>query len=215
MDYKSVFLPCLLIAQLWATPAEAAIILSVAPSASTFNIGDSGFIDVMIHSDSADALDSYLIGLNLTGGPGVVFSSPQSEAFLSDGNYVFFGRSSSVINGFPATTVGGGGSNVTVGDLTEDPMSPPNPLPFVLPGASSPSLLTRLEFDVVGAGSFSVHIDPSSTFSDVDFNDFSFSSTGGSFTAVPEPASVVFLGIGTVGVGLLRRRRRLKNASSE
>ena len=74
MKYKVILLGCWMLSRVLPAPAEADIILSVTPSAANYNVGDSGFVDVMIFSNSSDALDSFLFGLNITGGPGAVFS---------------------------------------------------------------------------------------------------------------------------------------------
>jgi hypothetical protein len=192
--------------------AIADLAITLTPSSPSFVEGSSGYVDVFVSSNSSDALDSFLFGLNITGGPGAVFSNTQSEAFLTDSNYVFFNRSASVNQVLPATSVGGGGSTISVGDVSYDTASlpfPGDPLPFTLPGSGSPSLLARLEFDAIAPGTFNVDIDLGSSFSDVNFNNFSFSSTGSSFTvtAVPEPSSIggaVALALG----GYLRRRKR-------
>lgn len=201
--------------------AHADIALSITPSAASYNIGDSGFLDVMISSNSSDALDSFLFGLNITGGPGAVFSAVQSEAFLTNPNYVFFNRSANVNLPLPATTVSGGGSTIDVGDVSYDTVSlpfPGDPLPFILPGAGLPALLARIEFDAVSAGVFNVGFDPASSFSDEFFNNFTFTSTGANFTvnaaAVPEPASIMLACVTGLAAGAMRFRRRRKVASN-
>ena len=202
----------------FSTPkTRADFVISLIPSAANFTAGESGHVDVMIYSTAGDALDSFLFGLNISGGPGVIFRDPQSDSFLSLGNYVFAGRSSNVFNSLPATLVGSGGSSITVGDITYDPGSlpPGDPLPFVVPGSATPSLLARIEFETLGVGNFQIDVDPSSTFSDVDFNNFDFSSSGASFTvsAVPEPSSFVLLTVALGGAGTyFRRRKRLQQS---
>ena len=176
MKLKNLFFIALLVLT-WsrARTAQADLVLSVTPSAATYNAGDTGFLDVMIYSDAADALDSFLFGLNITGGAGAVFSAVQTEAFLTDPNYVFFNRSANVNVPLPATTVGG--STISVADVSYDTGSlplPGDPLPLVLPGIGAPLLLARVEFDAVSAGVFNVDIDPGSTFSDVGFSNFDF-----------------------------------------
>ena len=216
MKLKTHFSITLLVLTLFGTrTTQADLVLSVTPSAATYNAGDSGFLDVMIYSDAADALDSFLFGLNITGGAGAVFSAVQTEAFLTDPTYVFFNRSANVNQALPATNVGGGGSTISVADVSYDTGSlplPGDPLPLVLPGIGAPLLLARVEFDAVSAGVFNVDIDPGSTFSDVGFNNFNFTSTGGSFTvnaaAVPEPASIMLACVTGLAAGAMRYRRR-------
>ena len=187
---------------------RADIILTVVPSSGSFVEGSSGSIDVMISSNSSVALDAYLFDLNITGGSGAVFGL-QSDAFLTNSNYVFFGRSANVANSLAASTISGGGSIAALADNSYDFASLPLPgdsLPFALSGA--PRLLARLEFNAIGAGAFNVNIDPASTFQDAAFNDFAFTSTGGSFsvTAVPEPSSMALVGL--IGAGSYVYRRR-------
>jgi len=188
---------------------RADIILTVVPSSAIFEVGNSGFIDVMISSTSSDALDGYLFDLNITGGSGAVFGV-QSDAFLANSNYVFFGRSANFANSLAASTISGGGSDAKVGDASYDfaSLPPGDSLPFTLSGSSR--LLARLEFNAIGAGVFNVNIDSAtSTFSDAAFNNFAFTSTGGSFniTAVPEPSSMVLVGL--IGFGSLMYRRKI------
>lgn len=222
MKLKNLFSIALLVLT-WsgARTAQADLVLSVTPSAATYNAGDTGFLDVMIYSDAADALDSFLFGLNITGGAGAVFSAVQTEAFLTDPNYVFFNRSANVNQALPATSVGGGGSTISVADVSYDTGSlplPGDPLPIVLPGIGAPLLLARVEFDAVSAGVYNVAIDGGSTFSDVGFNNFAFTSTGGSFTvnaaAVPEPASIMLACVTGLAAGAVRYRRRRINANA-
>jgi len=188
---------------------QAGVILTVVPSSASFVEGSSGFIDVMISSNSSDALDGYLFDLNITGGSGAVFGV-QSDAFLTNSNYVFFGRSANVANTLAASTISGGGSIATLADNSWDftSLPPGDPLPFTLSGSSR--LLARLEFNANGAGVFNVNIDSAtSTFSDAAFSTFAFTSTGGSFTitAVPEPSSMVLVGL--IGFGGLMCRRKI------
>ncbi len=223
MSYKSILTAALIFLTCSGSrTVNADLALSMTPNAASYNVGDTGFIDVLISSNSADALDSYLYGLNITGGTGVVFSDPQSEAFLSDGNYVFFGRSSNVNIPLPATAVSGGGSTISVGDVSYDPASlpfPGDPLPFVLPGAGLPALLARIEFEAVSAGVFNVDFDPGSTFSDVAFANFNFTSAGTSITvnaaAVPEPGTITLVCVTGLAAGIMKYRRRRRMVSSE
>lgn len=211
MIKKCVWL-VLMFALLNASSIQAAVVLTVVPSASSFNVGDTGFVDVLIHSDSGDALDSYLASATITGGPGALFAAPGavSEPYLSDSSYVFFNRSANVANNLNAITAGG--ATAVFGDVSYDFGSAPpgDPLPLVLPGAGAPRLLARLAFNAVSEGSFTVNIDPTSSFigAPPTFDDFAFSSTPGSFsiTAVPEPSSMALVGLIGAGSYLYRRR---------
>ena len=199
--------------------ADADIIVSVTPSAASYNVGDNGFLDVMISSNSSDALDSFFFGLNISGGPGVVFAGSQTEAFLTDPDYVFLNRSANVNQLLLATSTGSGGSTISVGDVSYDTtsMPPGDSLPFVLPGVGFPALIARIEFNTISAGAFSVDVDPSSSFSDFALNEFDFTSTGASFNvssvAVPEPGTLTLLCVSGVIAGVMKRRRIKANAT--
>ena len=202
----------LVFALLDAASTKAAVVLSVVPSASSFNVGDTGFLDVLIHSDSGDALDSYLASASISGGAGAVFATPGAapEPYLADSNYVFFNRSANVANNL--NTITSGGTTAVFGDVSYDFGSAPpgDPLPFVLPGAGAPRLLARLAFNAVSAGNFTVNIDPTSSFvgAPPTFDDFAFSSAPGNFsiTAVPEPSSMSLVGLIGAASYLYRRR---------
>lgn len=212
MNSRTLFLLAIILLMLCgARSANAAIMITATPSAASYEVGDSGVLNLLIYSDSSDELDSYFYGLNITGG-GVVFTDPQSEDFLTNGDYVFSGRSANFLNTWPATLVGGGGSTITVGDNTGNPASPVTPLPIALPGIGSPKMLAQLEFEAISAGLVEFDFDPFSTFFDQSFNDFALTATGTSITvnasAVPEPASILILSVACVGAGWTHRRRK-------
>lgn len=192
--------------------ARAGLVLNVIPSSGSYVEGSTGTADVLIYSNSSDQLDSFLVTLNVGGGSGVTFASPQPEAFLSDAAYVFNGRSANIAFSSPATVVSNAGSTVTLGDVSYDFVSPPNANPRTIPGSANPLLLGRFEFLAGAPGNYNLTIDPSSSFSDVGFNTFSFSSTGGSFivTAVPEPSSLALVTICTASAFWMRRRKQLR-----
>lgn len=198
---------------------RAALVITLNPSSSTYFVGDVGTIDVMVHSNNApnDLLDSYLFSLNVTGGAGVTFVAPQSEAYLTDPNYVFSGRSANIAFSLPATSLSNAGTTLTAADVSYDftPATLGAPLPRVIPNAAAPLLLGRFAFSAGAVGNYSISFDPSSSFSDVNFNTFSYPNPAAasfSVTAVPEPSSLALLAV-TASVVLGARAWRRKFSS--
>jgi hypothetical protein len=201
-----------------AQPASAALVITIEPSSTSLVEGQSGTIDILAYSTNSpnDLLDSFLLGVNITGGTGIVFRNPQSEAFLSDPNYVFFNRSSNVAESM-TSFVSLAGDEATIGDVSYNFTSQPagDSHPFAIPSLGSPSLLARLQFDAISPGTFNFSIDSASSFSDENFDLFDFSATGASFTvtAVPEPSSLAVLLVAAAGSGALQLRRKRLAAS--
>lgn len=202
--------------------AQATIVLTVQPSSASYMVGDVGFIDVMVHSTSSDALDSFAAQVSIAGGLGAQFASPgmAPEAYLSDLDYVFFQRSANFELGVPAiASTSLDGLSTSFADFTFDTGSAPpgDPLPVTLPDSTTPLLLARLQFTAVGAGNFTVDVDPSptSSFFDGAATEFDFTSTPGAFsiTAVPEPSSIALVGLVGVG-GYFYRRRSAKRTTT-
>lgn len=191
-----------------ASLANAGLILSVEPSASDFLVGQTGSLNVFVYSDAADEVDSFLFDLNITGGTGVAFTDPQSESYLTDSDYVFFDRSLSEQFSLPTTMVSNNGATLTMTDVSSNPTTG-LAFPKLIPDSTNPLLLGSFTFDANAIGSYTVALAPSSSFSDSNFNLIPYSVAGGSFnvSAVPEPSSLVLLGLGAAGFGLMRRRR--------
>lgn len=189
---------------------HAALVVSITPSAQEYLEGDVGQLDVHVSSDSADELDSFLFDLDIAGGAGVEFERPQSEAFLSDSDYVFFERSLNVNLGLPATLVSEGNSKLTMTDVSANP-SDGTPFPRLIPDASNPLLLGQFSFRAAGAGQYDVRLNQgTSSFSDVNFATFDFSPASATFSvsAVPEPSGLLGLS-SAVALLWMRRRRKL------
>jgi hypothetical protein len=216
---------------LWLTvfgcgPAvEAGIIVSFGASVPDPMIaGSSGIVDVFVRTDSGnETLDGFnvRVGLTPTGvSPvgGLVFSVAQSEAQLSDTDYVFFGISLSQNTSTTIGAVSGGGSVYTGFDASDDGTGipfPGNPESMIL--TTTDRLLYRLDLTAVAAGTYAIDVSPGETLFLADQFDegtaITFSSTPTTLTvngaaAVPEPASMAFLMVTCTAVALRRRFRR-------
>lgn len=193
---------------------RADLVINTVSSAANYNVGDTGSVSVFVHSTNApnDALDSFLFDLNISGG-GVTFSIPQSESFLTNSNYVFYQRSANIALSLPATSVSNAGATLTLADVSYDLTPGPtlgNPMPRTILGANSPFLLGTFTFTANAVGNYSIGLDPSSSFSDVNFNTFGYTASSANFSvsAVPEPSSFVLASLTAAGCLLARRRRK-------
>ena len=194
---------------------RADLVINTVSSAANYNVGDTGSVSVFVHSTNApnDALDSFLFDLNISGGSGVTFSIPQSESFLTNNNYVFFQRSANIALSLPATSVSNAGATLTMADVSYDLTPGPtlgNLLPRTILDANSPFLLGTFTFTANAVGNYSIGLDPSSSFSDVNFNTFNYSANPANFSvsAVPEPSSFLMASLTAAGCLLARRRRK-------
>lgn len=205
----------------FANNCDAGLIISFHPSTpDPLFVGSSGTIDVMIHSNTGDVLDAFLVDIAITpiGGPlgGLQFSPSQNDSQLSDLNYVFYGKSLSQTTG---TIIGATASpfdTYSGSDFSDDGTG----MPF--PGLPSPTtlgltdlLLFRLDLTAFTAGTYSIDLKPSSEFADDMFAPLSFNSTPQTITvngvaAVPEPGTLGILSL-VAAAGVIRRvRRRLQ-----
>jgi hypothetical protein len=206
-----------------SSAAVGSIILSFgASSPSPLVAGSSGTIDVLIESDASDSLDFFQVDVTLTPvGPspigGVKFAVTQSDAQLTDPDYVFFGNSLSQNTLTDVGTVDGAGAVFSAFDATDDGSGPPpvpglpNPVTLLL---NTTYLLFRLDLVAFAAGTYEIDVvvDPGITgFIDENLNELSTSSTAGTITVtgsatpVPEPSSAVLLSL-ACACGLLGRR---------
>lgn len=195
--------------------ASAGVMLSFAPSLpSPLSVGSSGTIDVLIHSNASDVLDSFQVSVTLAPvGPspagGVKFSASQLDPQLTETNYVFFGNSLSKNLPQPVGGVNAAGDLFAGYDATFDFV------PVSLTGTDQ--LLFRLHLDAFAAGTYQIDIRASLSLFATDQLDplntpLAFSSTPGTITveaaaaAVPEPSSAVILGL-ACGCGCFFRRK--------
>lgn len=201
--------------------SSAAIMLSFATSSpSPLVAGSSGTLDVLIHSNASDVLDSFLVEFTLTPlglspAGGVTFSPPamQQDAQLTDLTYVFHGNSLSFETSQSVGTVIGDDTYIGY-DATFDF------IPVTLSGTDQ--LLFRLNLEGVAAGSYSIEVlsaeflrdqlladpmDPGYPDNLVPFTSTSGTITVASATAVPEPSSAALLGV-AIAIGLIHRERK-------
>jgi hypothetical protein len=188
-------------------------------SAADVNLlpGQTATMDFTVTSDSAYTLTDFglEVAISPIGSPtaALQFTTSQPDPF-GNANYVFFGQSSDQMLGLPfwGVPTGTPPNDVTGGDASS--------VGGTSIGASTVSYLVSVQFFVpVGAtpgDQFLISLVTSSgnTFFDGTFADgsplaFSPTLVGGlvTVTAVPEPASMVLLGLGVIGVGAFAVRR--------
>jgi len=196
-------------ALLHAPSASAGLVVTLTPSATLINVGQNAFIDVSITSDDlTDSLDGFFANLSITGGSGLAFVDPQSESFLADSSYVFFGRSGNVIQSSLATVVNSP-TSIGFSDFSDDGANAPSPRTL-----DSTFLLARIDFTGVSAGTFGIEFGTASSFTRDGLSQISFTGPSSiTVTAVPEPSSLVLAGIAGVGAVMAKRRRRKVAAS--
>lgn len=197
--------------------------VTVTVSDGAIQAGGTTTVDVLITSDDLpnDVLHQFDVDLsinqdNATAGTQLIFVNPQSEAFLVDPRYVFFGEngntgSDAVFNNATATTVGPQ-TELNVLDFAVDAIG--DDTEYVI-GDSTILLQLDLTHDV-GAVSpaltvgntFDISIDPFSIFEDLNML-ITPALNSGTITvvAIPEPSSALML-LGIVGGPMLFRRRR-------
>lgn len=205
---------------LHSTVASAGILISMQNTTIT----GSGFVDVMISSTATvgapDILDSFSAKLVLTpvGGAasgGLQFATPQSDAQLGLGNYVFAGNSLTPAPLGSVTTTTGTNDTYTFGDATVTGTG------ISLNSSQPPLLLARVDLSVLSASAgsqytltvandtFTEFLD--TTFTQLTIDPATFNATTitiGGFSAVPEPSGwVLSLGFCSLLVGLKLRRR--------
>jgi hypothetical protein len=171
--------------------------LFVSIDSKTIATGSSGYVDVTIRSDSADALAQFGFEFRIsTLTPTQLdFVSPQSDAQLTDGAYMFAGDSLAADAGISVgsvTTVVVPNDTYLGGDATLSGLEVPVP--------ALPALLVRLELTTLTSlaptigDQFLVELvrGPNTFFQDSEFSDLPFSSTSGTVTigAIPEPSSL-------------------------
>jgi len=170
--------------------ARAIPIVSVNPSSTSVNPGDSFSLDIGI----SDVTDLFAYQFELSFDPTLLAATSLSEgAFLPTGGFTFFipgaidntsgtvGLTLDTLFFAPAGVTGSG----SLASLTFDAL--------LVGGASTVSLSNVILLDSLGAAI------TSSTENGI--------VNVGSSTPVPEPSTIVLLGIGLVGIGIARMRK--------
>lgn len=211
------FRPCLVFAAALACSpmAEGAVIVTFGISVpDPMLVLTGGYVDVFVRSNipAGELLDGYQVGVTIApggGSPGpsggLIFSTTQAEAELTNPAYVFFGNSFDTNNAIPVGTVTGGGSGYIGSDFTD------NFIPVTLPNTNR--LLYRLNLSAVSPGTYTISVNTGVTsFFTNQLNPVGtpipFSSVSSGMTVVPEPASTAFLLVTLGGIALRRRVSR-------
>jgi len=202
-----------------AVPVQAGLMVTIGNT--SIPVGQTSSVDVLLSSDSSnDVLWAFGLELEITTASGRLLEFVQTggvppDTQLSDSNYVFASTGSAAIDAPPFGAVG---PNTTYSglDISNDPLGVSGPFSNLLLVRLD---LTTLTGNAAQAGDvFSISLvtaNGGTFFWDADFNDIPLSSnvgevtiTGRSTPVVPEPASVVLLLSGLVGIAFRRNRRR-------
>jgi hypothetical protein len=219
---RAVVLAAGLLASLLAVSARAGIFVDIG--SPTLSVGGTGYVDVMISSDTpgGDNLSAYGFDFRITtAGPtrlefvSIGVDHHQLDPQLTDSRYVFFGNSTDQQLGF---SVG------AVNDLAVPPNSQyvggdSTYLGNTITLTSTPQLLARLAVTAnttlapQQGDTFTVSLDGGSStfFLDGASAPITVSSTNSGTVTVPEPGTLISLGSGLVaalGYWLVRVRRR-------
>jgi hypothetical protein len=180
----------------FAIPARADFVVSIG--SATIPQGGTGTIDIDLTStasaSSPDLLNNYAFTLQITGPHQLQFSTTQSFAYLSNGNYVFFGDSSNQMTASPGGTVT---TTVYAHDTFIGTDSTGSGNPVSLTSGNTPVLLATLTLNaaITNVGDvYSVKLVPPSGNGSMEssigtfFDNFNF-DTGTETSAVPFTSS--------------------------
>jgi hypothetical protein len=172
-------------AALMSTPALAGgAVLSTAAVPDPALPGGSVSVAVSV----SDIVDLYAYQFSLLFDPALLQATGVSSgSFLADGGPTFF---------IPGTIDNGTGR---IGFIVDT-------LQGATPGVSGSGLLASISFDVVAAGTSALNFE-NVLFLDSMLGDIQMTVQAGSVTAVPEPASMLLMGLGIAALLALRRRQ--------
>lgn len=178
--------------------------------------GETGFVNVMVESDSSENLDLFQYKFRISGVGanvgGLRFLSPQLSSEVSAPNYIHSGDSGGFIsvaqNGPQFDEVLGGDftSSFAGTELSSERLFAQLDIEHILPTGTPSSAASSDQFSI------SLIDDGDTFFSDSAFNTLAFSSTGDGqvevVVAVPEPGSGGLLLLSTAVLMQIRRRRQ-------
>ena len=230
---KNYFTAALLLGFLFPVTAKADLLVELQDA--SISAGGNVSVDVLI-SGIVDALDDpfvqmdevlaefeLLLNINpagVTAGTELQFIDPQSESFLTNSDYVFFGNSDAVINDVAASNLRslvGTNDSLQVIDFNIDEFDDP-----IDTTVTSDNLLISFELThqlnganagLTAGDTFEISVDQTSGFFDEGGFEIDFANNFATITvasAVPEPSTMV---AGVVAllmlVPVINRRRRL------
>ncbi|MDB4679214.1 PEP-CTERM sorting domain-containing protein [Rhodopirellula sp.] len=204
----------LLLLSMCSVPASMAGVIVQVGDAS-ISAGGSGFVDILISSDSGDNLDSFSLLANITGDPtngSLGFDTDANQPDISlDASYVFFGNTGGYFadaeGDFDTLTFNAGDSSSDFNGVTLSGTPKLLVRVAIIHTTASPIAAVGDTFTISVAGS------PDTVFADSSFNSLTV-STNSSGTVqivsatVPEPGTFSMLCIAGLGMCSRCRQRR-------